>query len=59
MISCRVHLIKPEPEIYRYLIKQYGLKKTQTIFIDDLAANLEPAERIGMTDHKVRKSNSM
>ncbi len=48
VISCRVHLIKPEPEIYRYLIKQYGLKKKQTIFIDDLAANLEPAERIGI-----------
>lgn len=48
VISCRVHLIKPEPEIYRYLIKQYGLNKRQTIFIDGLAANLEPAERIGM-----------
>ncbi len=48
VISCRVHLIKPEPEIYSYLINQYGLKKAQTIFIDDLAANLEPAERIGI-----------
>lgn len=48
VISCRVHLIKPEPGIYRYLIKQYGLKKTPTIFIDDLAANLEPAEKMGM-----------
>jgi putative hydrolase of the HAD superfamily len=48
VISCRVHLIKPEPEIYSYLIKQYDLKKTQTIFIDDLTANLDPAERIGI-----------
>ena len=48
VMSCRVHLIKPEPEIYAYLVAQYGLMKTQTIFIDDLTANLEPAARIGM-----------
>jgi putative hydrolase of the HAD superfamily len=52
VISCRVHLIKPEPEIYRYLIKHYGLKKTATIFIDDLTANLAPAEKIGMQTMK-------
>lgn len=48
VISCRVQLIKPEPEIYLYLIRQYKLDKRRTIFIDDLAANLEPAERIGI-----------
>jgi putative hydrolase of the HAD superfamily len=48
VISCRVQFIKPEPEIYVYLLDQYGLKKTQTIFIDDLTANLEPAEKMGI-----------
>lgn len=48
VISCRVGLIKPEPEIYACLVNQYGLKTTPTIFIDDLTANLEPAERMGM-----------
>jgi putative hydrolase of the HAD superfamily len=48
VISCRVHLIKPEPEIYEYLVEKYGLKKTQTIFIDDLASNLEPADKLGI-----------
>ncbi len=48
VMSCRVHLIKPEPEIYACLIEQYGLNKAQTIFIDDRTANLEPAERIGI-----------
>jgi putative hydrolase of the HAD superfamily len=48
VISCRVHLIKPEPEIYEYLVAQYDLKKEQTIFIDDLASNLEPADKMGI-----------
>jgi putative hydrolase of the HAD superfamily len=48
VISCRIHLIKPEPEIYRYLVAQYDLKKEQTIFIDDLASNLEPADKMGI-----------
>jgi putative hydrolase of the HAD superfamily len=48
VMSCRVHLIKPEPKIFNYLTEQYGLNGTQTIFIDDMTANLEPAERIGI-----------
>ena len=56
VISCRVQLIKPEPEIYAYLVTQYGLKKTQTIFIDDLTANLEPAKKMGIQTIQFRKS---
>ena len=48
VISCRVHFIKPEPEIYACLVTWYGLRKAQTIFIDDLTANLEPAARMGI-----------
>jgi putative hydrolase of the HAD superfamily len=46
--SCRVQFIKPEPAIYTCLVERYGLDKTHTIFIDDLTANLEPAERMGI-----------
>ncbi len=46
--SCRVQFIKPEPEIYACLVERYGLDKNQTIFIDDLTANLEPAEKMGI-----------
>jgi haloacid dehalogenase superfamily, subfamily IA, variant 3 with third motif having DD or ED len=48
VLSCRVHWIKPEPEIYVYLMEQYGLMGTSMIFIDDITANLETAARIGM-----------
>jgi putative hydrolase of the HAD superfamily len=43
VISCRVQLIKPEPAIYAYLLEQYGLEASQTVFIDDTVVNLEAA----------------
>ncbi len=48
VISCRVHLIKPEQEIYTYLLEKHGLDGTDTIFIDDTEVNLEAAARLGM-----------
>jgi putative hydrolase of the HAD superfamily len=48
VISCRIQLIKPEPEIYTYLVEQYGFQKTPTVFIDDMTANLVPAQEIGI-----------
>jgi HAD superfamily hydrolase (TIGR01509 family) len=48
VISCRVHLIKPEPAIYTYLLEQHGLTGTETLLIDDLAANLDAAAPFGI-----------
>ncbi len=48
VISCRIHLIKPEPAIYVYLLEKHGLHGTDTIFIDDTAANLDAAARFGI-----------
>lgn len=48
VISCRVQFIKPEPVIYTYLLEQYGLQASQTVFIDDTTANLVTAARLGM-----------
>jgi putative hydrolase of the HAD superfamily len=48
VISCRIHLIKPEPAIYAYLLEKHGLAGTDTVFIDDTAVNLEAAARFGI-----------
>jgi len=48
VISCRVHLCKPEPAIYRHLLKEHDLDAGETIFIDDMEANLMPAARLGI-----------
>ncbi|MBR1708917.1 MAG: HAD family phosphatase [Clostridia bacterium] len=47
-ISCYLHQIKPEPEIYASLIEQSGLNPERTLFIDDTLKNVEGAMRCGI-----------
>jgi len=48
VISCRVHYCKPEPAIYACLLETHGLDPAQTVFIDDVAVNIEAAARCGI-----------
>ena len=48
VISCRVHLCKPEPAIYTYLLETYGLDGADTVFIDDTEVNLSAAKQFGI-----------
>lgn len=41
VMSFEVGHIKPEPEIYRHAIDAHGLNPEQTLYIDDLAENVE------------------
>lgn len=47
-ISCRLNLIKPEPAIYAHLLQHHGLAAGETVFIDDVEANVAAAARFGM-----------
>ena len=48
VISCRLHLCKPEPAIYAYLLETYALDGAQTVFIDDTEVNLTAAAQFGL-----------
>ena len=48
VISCRVRLCKPEPAIYRHLLDTHGLAGADTVFIDDVDANLAAAAAFGI-----------
>ena len=48
VISCRVRLIKPEPQIYAHLLSEYRLDPADTVFIDDLPVNLAAAAEFGI-----------
>ena len=41
-------MIKPEPEIYHYLLDTYGLKPEECVFIDDLKENIHSAVNLGI-----------
>ena len=48
VISCRVHMIKPEPGIYTHLLETQSLVASETVFIDDVEVNLRAAEASGI-----------
>lgn len=48
VFSCEVEMIKPEKEIYQYLLNQYGLKASECVFIDDRRENCQGAEKLGI-----------
>ena len=45
--SCHWRVIKPDPRIYRISLKQLGLEPEECLFIDDLEANIEAAQKLG------------
>jgi putative hydrolase of the HAD superfamily len=48
VISCRLQLCKPESGIYEHLLRSYGLRAEETLFIDDVQKNLDAAARLGI-----------
>ena len=56
IISCRIHLVKPEAAIYQYLMNEYGLTANETIFIDDTDINLDAASKLGISTIKFQNA---
>lgn len=48
VVSARVRMIKPEPDIYRYLLVSFDLKAGECFFIDDSPANVAAARALGL-----------
>ncbi len=48
VVSCDVHLLKPDVRIYRHLLDTYSLDPNECLFIDDRADNLQGAEQVGI-----------
>ena len=46
--SADVGCLKPNPAIYHHLLQTYGLKPSETVFIDDLDHNIAGAKDVGM-----------
>jgi putative hydrolase of the HAD superfamily len=48
VISGDLEMIKPEPEIFHFLLQRYGLAAAETVFVDDNAPNIEAARALGI-----------
>ena len=47
VVSGLVKLVKPEAAIFEHLLNRYGLAAEESVFIDDLPANVEAAKSLG------------
>lgn len=52
VVSGEIGLIKPDPAIFHHLTRGFGLNPAETVFIDDVPANVEAARRLGF--HAIR-----
>ncbi len=53
--SFDLHLMKPNPEIYEFVINQHGLAPEETLFIDDKEENIKAARYLGLRTYKLEK----
>lgn len=47
IVSGEELVMKPDPEIYRRLASRFGLDPARTVFVDDVAANVDAAWTLG------------
>jgi 2-haloacid dehalogenase len=47
VISGRVGLVKPDPEIFGLLVREHGLNPAEVVFVDDHPPNVEVAQQLG------------
>ena len=57
LVSCDVGMRKPNPKIYKMLVKKAGLKSNEILFIDNRDWNLKPARKLGMKTILFKNNN--
>lgn len=48
VLSYAVKLIKPDSEIYEYILNTYNINADEAVFIDDSKANIDAAREVGI-----------
>lgn len=48
VISGEVQMMKPEPEVFMHLLTAFNLRADETVFVDDLLANIDSARQVGL-----------
>ena len=53
LVSYEVHLMKPDPAIYKCLLDKYELKTEESVFFDDRLENTQAAEALGIKSYTI------
>jgi putative hydrolase of the HAD superfamily len=57
--SCRIHVAKPDPEVFRWCCRALDVEPSRVLFVDDRAENVAAAEAIGMSGHRFTDPNRL
>jgi len=52
--SFDLHLSKPNPEIFEFVMNQHKLKPEETLFIDDTLEHIEAAQKLGLRTYHLQ-----
>jgi 2-haloacid dehalogenase len=59
IVSADEGLVKPDPAIFELFLERFGLSAPDCLFIDDSAANVESARKLGMAAHHFRDAETL
>ena len=59
ILSHETHLIKPNPKVFEYTIKQAGCKPKQIVYIDDGLNNIRSAKELGIIGIKYTNAEEL
>jgi 2-haloacid dehalogenase len=59
LLSGKVRLIKPDPRIYELFLETFSIDPAQTVYIDDIPANVEGANAAGMHGIVFKNANQL
>lgn len=48
VVSAHIKMIKPEPDIYQYILDKYSLNPLETVFFDDSEPNIQMAKKFNI-----------
>ena len=46
VLSSDIHILKPNEDIFKYILNKYNLKAEECLFIDDKDYNIEAAKKL-------------
>lgn len=52
IVSATIQMVKPNAEIYQYALKKFDVEASETLFVDDMPANVEAARACGLYGYR-------
>ena len=59
IISAEINKIKPNSDLYQFILDKYNLKPNELLFLDDNIENVEGAKELGINVIKVEKEMNL